>query len=663
MPLETAKEQGKKIYQATRVDLFIASFSGGKDSQVVLDLCTRAIPPSEFQVIYSDTGYELPSSLELYEQVKKHYHNLFPSLRFSITRNHESVLSYWDKIGTPSDTHRWCCSVMKTAPLYRTLKIEGTNKQAKVLTFDGVRAEESTRRSNYNRVGKGKHTTIYNAHPIILWNTVEIFLYSFKHDLIINKAYRQGKSRVGCIICPFSTPWDDMISHKNFHAEMKPFVDRLKLWASQNKINDIDDYLKKRNWKIKAIGNKKLTDAKILFQAQQANFIAIVKDSNYNVFAWLPTLGEYTKFVDTGITTKGEIKFDHNTYSYEIQYENGGKDYKFILYDCLDTKLIYLLKRIINKCTYCIQCEVCEVDCPTGALTVYPTLNIDRNKCIHCHRCLMSHSMGCIAADSIRMIKDMDKKSTAKVHAYKKFGMRDIWIDELASNTTNFWSGNTLGTAQVDSFKGWLKDAEVIDSKNQLTVFGEILLAIYREKPDIAWELLWVNLTKNSYIANWFVRNIPVNTVYDRYSLNDLIGNIDTGASKTTNENAIIALMDLFKNSPIGTNLRLAVDVNDKQKARRECEEVSDMAVAYCLYKYTEDTDIQLLRVQDFYSEGGLIGPNAVFGIGENTFKRILRQLSSQTERVLIAELNMGLDNISLRDDLSALDIIKTTGI
>lgn len=42
MPLDKAEEQGKKIYQTTKIDTFLASFSGGKDSQVVLDLCTRS---------------------------------------------------------------------------------------------------------------------------------------------------------------------------------------------------------------------------------------------------------------------------------------------------------------------------------------------------------------------------------------------------------------------------------------------------------------------------------------------------------------------------------------------------------------------------------------------------------------------------------------------
>lgn len=98
-------------------------------------------------------------------------------MKFSLARNHDSVLNYWDKIGTPSDTHRWCCSVMKTAPLYRMLKT-GDGKQAKILTFDGVRAEESVRRSTYNRIGKGvKHNNVINASPILRWSAIEIFLY------------------------------------------------------------------------------------------------------------------------------------------------------------------------------------------------------------------------------------------------------------------------------------------------------------------------------------------------------------------------------------------------------------------------------------------------------------------------------------------------------
>lgn len=54
MHADEAELKGKKVLHTTKVDILLASFSRGKDSQVVLDLCTRALPPSVFQVIYSD---------------------------------------------------------------------------------------------------------------------------------------------------------------------------------------------------------------------------------------------------------------------------------------------------------------------------------------------------------------------------------------------------------------------------------------------------------------------------------------------------------------------------------------------------------------------------------------------------------------------------------
>ena len=295
MPLEVAESEGKKALLSTKIDRFIASFSGGKDSQVVLDLCTRAIPPTDFEVIYSDTGYELPPSLKLYEEVQEYYKQKFPALRFLTARNHESVLNYWDKIGTPSDTHRWCCSVMKTAPLYRMLKVDG-NKQAHVLAFDGVRAEESTKREAYQRIGKGKHTFVYNAHPILRWNTIEIFLYLFRYKLPINPAYRVGKARVGCLICPFSTGWDDMVVNKHYPKDLAPFVEKLQKYSAQVKIANFDNYLNERRWKLKPLGDRSQTipTVKIKSDVQALTFSAEIIDSRLKILAWLPAICKYT---------------------------------------------------------------------------------------------------------------------------------------------------------------------------------------------------------------------------------------------------------------------------------------------------------------------------------------------------------------------------------
>ena len=78
---------------------------------------------------------------------------------------------------------------MKTAPLYRMLRSTELKKNTKFLAFEGVRAEESVKRNEYNRIGKGvKHNFVVNARPILRWNTTEVFLYLFRYNLQINEA-------------------------------------------------------------------------------------------------------------------------------------------------------------------------------------------------------------------------------------------------------------------------------------------------------------------------------------------------------------------------------------------------------------------------------------------------------------------------------------------
>lgn len=655
VPLSEAEKQGKKVYQTTRIDRFIASFSGGKDSQVVLDLCTRAIPSTDFEVIYSDTGYELPPSLNLYDEVQKHYKSLYPDLKFSVAKNHNNVLNYWDKIGTPSDTHRWCCSIMKTAPLYRMLKVNG-NKQARVLTFDGVRAEESVKRGAYLRVGKGKHTTITNAHPIINWNTVEIFLYLFRHSLPINQVYRYGKARVGCIICPFSTSWDDMIATEKYKEELQPFSDRLIAWAKSNKIGKVEEFIKERRWKIKAIGNTELSTCSVSFSDSGNSFIATVKNPLGSVYQWLHALCEYTT-ESLGERDKGALKFDGNVYDYTIEHNEVHNQYTLKI-ENPTTQLGFLMRRVVYKSAYCVQCEVCEVDCPTGALSIVPKVNIDKTKCIHCRKCLTSHDLGCISADCVRMIKNMNNNENTKIQGYKTFGFREEWLQEYLVDPDYFWKSNSLGTAQVDGFKAWLKDAEINDSKNKLTKFGELLQKIYTDEPNLTWELILTNLSNNSFIINWFVNNIKIGQEYDRKILEGLINEQGFSAKGKTVSNAVAALVQTFDYSPLGDTLNMGLP-KDKLKVRSAYEDITNAGLAYNLYKYAEKKGVRSLRVSDFYNDQCQRGPYRVLGITKPVFINALKSLNSTKNRVLIAELAMGLDSITLRDDLNPITCLE----
>ena len=659
MPLDQAKEQGKRVFQGTKIDRFIASFSGGKDSQVILDLCTRAIPSTDFEVIYSDTGYELPPSLQLWEQVKVYYGERFPKLKFTLARNHESVLNYWDKIGTPSDTHRWCCKIMKTAPLYRSLKVDGTNKQARVLAFEGVRAEESARRNEYGRLGKGvKHATTINARPIFHWNTIEVFLYLMGHDIPLNTTYRLGKARVGCLICPFSSQWDDMIVERFFPQELSPFVERIKTNAEKQGVKDISDYLRSRNWKFRASGNALKNESQTFFLSDKPDFKVKVVNPQQSLFAWLPIIGNITVNSQKGGKTKGDLVFEKNVYSFQYTEKTNG--FEFIVFGVPHIKLSSLLRRIIYKTTYCIRCESCEVECSTGALSVYPIISVDASKCVHCYKCLEFHEKGCIVANSINMTNGSNLKTKTGIDRYSTFGLHEEWLEEYFSDPTTYWENTLLGKKQISSLKSWLKEAEIVDNDLKLTKLGETLIDVYHNTPDLVWEIILINLAYNSFIVNWVLTNINIGDEYDNSAIDESIKlQFGDAYGAKTIQNARAAFMQLMKYSPIGETLMVGIENENKKRTRARYEDLSPEAIAYSIYRFAEEKDIRNLRVSDFYRPEETMGVFREFGLPKSELEKALRTLSSDNNRVLIAELNMGLDHITLRDDLTALTALQ----
>jgi hypothetical protein len=82
-------------------------------------------------------------------------------------------------------------------------------------------------------------------------------------------------------------------------------------------------------------------------------------------------------------------------------------------------------------------------------------------------------------------------------------------------------------------------------------------------------------------------------------------------------------------------------------------------ALAYSLYRYAESHKRYSLTITELYDEKQKDGVYRQFGVKRDLFEKLLLSLQEDGNHVLRAELNMGLDNIILREDLSSLDILK----
>lgn len=672
-----ANAQGKGAVLASKIDMFIASFSGGKDSQVLLDLVSRVIPSTDFTVIYSNTGYELPTSLELYKSTKIYYRELYPELKFLISENHQSIMYYWDKMGSPSRMHRWCCAVMKTAPLYRLLKEESClGKQPTVLVFEGVRAEESERRSQYNRTGKGvKHNNVINARPIFEWSATEIYLYILFHGLPYNDAYRKGLARVGCSICPFSSEWSEHIVMKNYPECIQGFVD--ELYAKTDELGISNDatkrqYIKEGKWKLRAGGKTSNTEgSSVHFITTMPDFQAAVKHPKEDILKWLVPVGAISIINRTDTEIDGSLKYEKDIFQFTIRYDS---DNFTITFSNVPNDPIFhsLLKRALYKAAYCVHCEVCEVECPTGALSVVPIVTVNKSKCIHCHKCLTFKDRGCVMANSINISESINKNNTkmatSGIDRYSTFGMREKWVNSYFQGYENFFQGgNQLGTKMIPACINWFRECGILDLKDKvITQFGLSCVPLYVENPQLVWELLWINLSYNSQIVYFYTSQIEFERAYSKPEIIAMMKEQYPNIAEATLGNPLGALCNMFgigEETIVGDVLKQGL-IKAKGRSvdtvlRRPHNEVSYQAVAYSLFKYAESKNSRSLTVSEFYADGQDEGIYRQFGIERPAFERILRTLQEERNHVLNVQLNLGLDNINLREDISSADIIK----
>ncbi|MCK4938406.1 MAG: phosphoadenosine phosphosulfate reductase family protein [Methanosarcinales archaeon] len=167
------------------------SFSGGKDSLVVLDLTRSALKHSP-KAYFINTGLEFPETVK--------YARKFCSDNNIDLLELDAGDAFWmhlPNFGPPAKDYRWCCKVCKLSPAGRI------TEEGKYLTMDGKRRYESFSRA---RIPPKEENSLVpgqvNVYPIRDWRAIEVWLYIHWRGLEYNHLYDEGFERVGCWLCP-----------------------------------------------------------------------------------------------------------------------------------------------------------------------------------------------------------------------------------------------------------------------------------------------------------------------------------------------------------------------------------------------------------------------------------------------------------------------------
>lgn len=663
----------KKVYNTyldynSKVSMFYAAYSGGKDSIVMLDIVQRALPHDAFVVVFGDTTMELKVTYEALEKAKQHWETL---------EWHEACAPFaaeesWKKIGFPARKLRWCCSVHKTAPSIAKLKeiykqkYPNAQRPFKVMVFDGVRAEESDARSTYSMISDGhKHAVQYNCSPILEWNSCELYLYIFKYGLLFNKLYRYGAYRVGCKLCPMASEWYECVINHIYPDEVKPLLDIVKENVTKAFPTETEEntYFQTGGWKSRIGGKELIIGGNKLLEIKTADSVKLIlTDANYPWNKWMKTIGPV-------------VQIDDETYS--IQYKDINLDFKVkieknattlilpaLIRSPLSVRFMYLFKNALSKAAYCVNCGECMAECAFDALTITND-DICIQNCKHCEKCLDSNK-GCIAARSLG-ITGGGNMSVKNISRYQNFGFRQEWLELYFETLDEFWTNERMGKYMLVGFKTWLKEAGITEN-NALTKLGNKLLEFGSDSP-ITWGVIYSNLCYESPIINWYARKIEVGRTYFADDLPILLGD---EYSATVKKNALSSLKETLRLSPIGW-LLLQGDCETKGKVvtsitKGSWYDLEPIVALYSLYLFAEHIDggmysFTLSDLFDDNEEREALSPRIIFGLGQDDMKPILQGLANNYPEFITVDFNKGImENIDLpagKNGKTALDVLS----
>lgn len=626
-----------------KLDIFHVAFSGGKDSEVLLDLVRKALPKKSFVVVFGDTGMEFPDTYKLVEQVKKSC--IEDEIPFYTSKSHFEPCESWRLFGPPARVLRWCCSVHKSTP--QTLKLrEITGKDDYVgLDYVGVRKHESTARSEYEYENFGKKQKgqfSYNA--ILDWTSAEIWLYIFQHKLPINEAYKKGNSRAGCLFCPMGGNKGDYIQFHSYPKEISPYIDMIKEMDKRDQGNEknLDSYVSCGGWNARKNGRDlTINEQHYRDEIVDGKIVITVTNPRTDWRQWIKTLGDVPfQYVFTETATGYQISFD-------------AKLAKQIPTD------IKKFKQVFHKAAHCLGCKVCETNCRNGCISFENGLEI--NNCIHCGQC---HEIddGCLAFHSLRTaMGGSGKVKEGSLNSFANHAPKLEWVRDFFDQGNDYWECSGLGPNQVPMFKRFLREAGLIDEQGKTTVLYDVVQQLGWES-NYSWGLIVSNLAYNTQFK-WYINNFDVGSFYERDHVSELL--IAEGVSKN-DATSIINAYKRFCELPIGSVLNWgSVLENGRQidsLVRSKCFISNNGIVLYSLFKFAEKCgdcrEFTLSWLMNECVDRDGVSPSKIFGIDYEEMKSILLGLSAKYPDYIDATFTNDLEKITLTDKKS-IDVIN----
>lgn len=231
------------------LDHVYVSFSGGKDSTVLLDLCRIIFP--NIKAVFCNTGNEYPDIVRFVRGLRDNGANIdiiYPKLKpqevfekagFPLVSKEQSSFvrelsatksekqkrrrlvcdNYGRKFGVLSEKWRYllkepykvsdkCCHILKKKPFKDYEKLHNVSPVLGIMASESLLREKQYIRDGYCNIFKdGVKRT--KSMPLSIWTEQDIWDYIKMRNLPIADIYNKGASRTGCMFCGYGCQFKD----------------------------------------------------------------------------------------------------------------------------------------------------------------------------------------------------------------------------------------------------------------------------------------------------------------------------------------------------------------------------------------------------------------------------------------------------------------------
>jgi len=367
------------------------SFSGGKDSLAALIISLKAF--NSIPILFNDTGLELP-------EVRKYVKNIAEKYELHLIEANagEDFFKYVRIYGPPARDYRWCCKVIKLAPIVRAIRKYFSSKP--IFSIVGQRRYESLSRAFSPRIWTNRWMPgVIVVAPILDWSCLETWLYILRERVEVNPLYFRGFDRLGCWLCPACEIAEFMRVKELYEQNWSEWDEFLEDWRV--KLDLPKQYTRNFLWRWKKImgDQRQIVGEEVARKIEERTPKIVVKIKRYKdkfIANFNPLYIPYKNNIEAFsniLNILGQVKIDGDKIFVSKNSENLIIKNRYItIIDRINERNIDKdLKNIVKiylRANFCNKCMLCIALCPEKAIYMENDgIRINVNRCKKCLEC------------------------------------------------------------------------------------------------------------------------------------------------------------------------------------------------------------------------------------------------------------------------------------